>query len=175
VHLTTWWRTSCKIWAHHSSSCPKTQVHCPHFTLLAPFICIHCTVAFTMLNADACDDSCTLRRDSRGGGQGSLGLHIRCSPAPPHPRVRLQGEGLRSAAHVQEARRRHLHVPPVHRPAATKCNAFPQQQNVTLFRMYFVRSVDHPGAVVSGQRAHVVIAGFVAKYAAPAHLPADFF
>jgi hypothetical protein len=48
----------------------------------------------------------------------------------------------------------------------------PQQQNVTLFRMYFVRSVDHPGAVVSGQRAHVVIAGFVAKYAAPAHLPA---
>jgi hypothetical protein len=29
--------------------------------------------------------------------------------------------------------------------------------------MYFVRSVDHPSALVSGQRAHVVIAGFVAK------------
>jgi hypothetical protein len=29
--------------------------------------------------------------------------------------------------------------------------------------MYFVRSVDHPRAVVTGQRAHVVIAGFVAK------------
>ena len=29
--------------------------------------------------------------------------------------------------------------------------------------MYFVRSVDHPSAAVSGQRAHVVIAGFVAK------------
>ncbi len=29
--------------------------------------------------------------------------------------------------------------------------------------MYFVRSVDHPNAAVSGQRAHVVIAGFVAK------------
>ena len=33
--------------------------------------------------------------------------------------------------------------------------------------MYFVRSVDHPGAAVSGQRAHVVIAGFVAKYSPP--------
>lgn len=33
----------------------------------------------------------------------------------------------------------------------------------TRVRMYFVRSVDHPSAAVSGQRAHVVIAGFVAK------------
>jgi hypothetical protein len=37
------------------------------------------------------------------------------------------------------------------------------QHHVTLHLMYFVRSVDHPNALVSGQRAHVVIAGFVAK------------
>ena len=35
--------------------------------------------------------------------------------------------------------------------------------HLTLRNMYFVRSVDHPNASVSGQRAHVVIAGFVAK------------
>ena len=52
----------------------------------------------------------TLRRDAGGRCQGRLGLHHRCSPAPPHALVWIQRARFCLAAHLQDAGRRHIHV-----------------------------------------------------------------
>ena len=66
----------------------------------------------------------SLRRNAGGGGQGRLGLHHRRAPAPPHPLVWIQRARFCLAAHLQEARRRHIHVPPPLPPLASRllCN-----------------------------------------------------